>query len=320
MPKRRQEKSRHREPKRRRLWPWVGLGALGVATVWMTSRPRTGGPPPAPVLPPLHDGPPGRLPDGVATSWVPGPGGTLRVAERHPEGRMGVIFVHGLGGRLEHWSAQLAGLGPALRAVAVDLPGHGESDAAADGDYSVPALAAALGAAVDACALRRVVVVGHSLGALAAIEYAAGRPERVAALLLVDPAGDQTRMPPAGRRTWLAAVRRDPRGECDFNFRHFLSAARPEVAATVLEALEATPEPVLVGALEGSASYAAAAALARYPGPVACVVSELNDLPISLHRLRPELPVRRLRGVSHWLMMDRPAEVLEALWDLLERV
>lgn len=317
-PAARRPATRRREPKRR-LWPWVGLGALGVATVWMTSRPRPGLAPVA-VLPPLHEGPPDRLPDGVETAWVLGPAGSLRVAERHPTGRLAVVFVHGLGGRLEQWSAQLAGLGPALRAVAVDLPGHGESDAAADGDYSVPALAAAVGAAIDAGALRRVVLVGHSLGALAAIEYAAGHPERVAGLLLVDPSGDQTRMRPVDRRAWLTAVRQDPRGECDFNFRHFLREARPEVAAAVLEALEATPEPVLVGALEGSAAYAAAAALERYPGPVASVVSELNDLPVSLHRLRPGLPVRKLRGVSHWLMMDRPAEVLEALWDLLEQV
>jgi pimeloyl-ACP methyl ester carboxylesterase len=316
MPTRRQRKSRRGEPKRH-LWPWVGLGALGVATVWMSSRPRPG---PAPVLPPLHEGPPTRLPDGVELAWIPGPAGALRLAERHPGGRLAVVFVHGLGGRLEQWSAQLAGLGPALRALALDLPGHGESDAAADGDYSVPALAAAVGAALDAGGLRRAVLVGHSLGALAAIEYAAGHPERVAALLLVDPSGDQTRMPPADRSAWLAAVRDDPRGECDFNFRHFLGEARPEVAKAVLESLEATPAAALVAALEGSAAYAAAAAMERYPGPAASVVSELNDLPISLHRLRPELPARRLRGVSHWLMMDRPSEVLEALWDLLERI
>ena len=49
-------------------------------------------------------------------------------------------------------------------------------------------------------------------------------------------------------------------------------------------------------------------------------MSELNTLPQSLHRLHPERPVRRLYGASHWLMMDRPDEVLEILWDFLEEI
>lgn len=313
------KKPRRKRPKRRRLWPWVGLGALGMATAWVATRPRSETAAARPF--PLPDaGFQPTLAEAVETAWIPGPSGSLRVAERHPEGRLAIVFVHGLGGRLEHWSAQLAAVGPALRAVAVDLPGHGESDAAADGEYSVPALAAAVGAVMDVLAVRRAVLVAHSLGALAAIDYAAGNPERVAGLLLIDPSGDQTHMTPADRRGWLAAVRADPHGECDFNFRHFLRDARPGVADAVLEALEATPERVLVGALEGSAAYAAVSALESYPGPVTSLISELNDLPISLHRLRPGLPVRKLRGVSHWLMMDRPGEVLEALWDLLEKV
>ncbi len=104
------------------------------------------------------------------------------------------------------------------------------------------------------------------------------------------------------------------------NFRHFLTDARPPVARRVLEDLEATPERTLLGALEGSAVYAPVAALERYPGPVLAVVSELNDSSMSLHRLKEDLRMRRIFGVSHWLMMDRPEEVLEALWHLLEEV
>lgn len=310
---------RRRRPRTSRLLPLLGLGALGLTTYWVARRrgPEEGRRPAAPAEP---EAPPGELPDDAEVSWIAGPSGTLRVAERHPAGRLPVVFVHGLGGRLEHWSAQIAALGPGLRILALDLPGHGESDAAPGGDSSVPALASAIGAVAASFGLRRFVLVAHSLGALAAIDYAGACPERVAGLLLVDPSGDQTRARPGDRERFLAALRRDPRGECEGNFRHFLTAARPAVARRVLEDLAATSERTLLTALESSAAYSPVAALERYPGPVLGLVSELNDSSMSLHRLNEDLRARRLLGVSHWLMMDRPEAVLEALWHLLEEV
>ena len=62
------------------------------------------------------------------------------------------------------------------------------------------------------------------------------------------------------------------------------------------------------------------AALGRYPGPRLSVVSDLNSLPFSLHNLLPDLPVRLVSGTGHWLMMDRPDAVAEALGELLARV
>ncbi len=271
---------------------------------------------PGPVSPP--EPALGELPDDVSLAWITGPSGSLRIAERHPEGSLAIVFIHGLGGRLELWSEQLRAFGPALRAIAVDLPGHGGSDTAADGDYSVPALASAIGAALDGCGLRRAVLVAHSLGALAAIEYAGRHPARVAGLLLVDPSGDQTRQDEAERQQELDVFRRDPDAELPWYFRRLLDGALPGVAELVLDALSAADVEALLGALAGATSYSPLAALDRYPGPVANLVTEFNASPLSLHRLRPELPVRRFYGVSHWLMMDRPDEVLETLWDLRE--
>ena len=325
-PKTRPPERRPSAPKSQRsLLPWLGLGALGLATFWMTRRP--------PTRPPAWEGPQSvpqdadtveppwiATPEDMELSWIPGPYGTLRVGERHPEGQLTLLFVHGLAGRLEHWSPMIRALGPGLRAIAFDLPGHGESDPARPVDYTVPALAASTGAVMEGFGLRRVVLVAHSLGALAAIEYASRHAERVSGLMMIDPSGDQSRSRPADTKVLLNAVRRDPRAECEANFRHFLNDARPEVAHQVMEDLGSVSEPLLLEALEGSASYAALEALGGYAGPVLSVVSELNDSPISLHRLDESIPSVRVGGASHWLMMDRPDEVLEVLWRFLEEL
>src|SRR5438128_7371377 len=81
------------------------------------------------------------------------------------------------------WVRQLQELGGALRMVALDLPGHGESDPAPAA--SVEAHAAAV--ADFLCALERgpSVVIGHSLGGSIAIALAARRPDLVRGLVLI---------------------------------------------------------------------------------------------------------------------------------------
>ncbi len=302
--------------RRRRRWPWFGLGALLIAVAAMFRRePRAIAPaelpePPVPPPPPID----------LDSSWITGPAGTVHVLERHPDGRLPVLFVHGLGGCAEHWTPQLEAAGPALRAIAFDLPGHGRSDPAADDDYSISAAAATIGAVADALSLRRMVLVAHSLGANAAIEYAAARRRRVAGLLLVDPSGDQTQLPQQHRRQLLDQLSRNPEEEIPWYFRQLLAGARPEVADRVLEDLEAVSPEIILSALENGSSHSPLPALDRFDGPIKSLISDLNDLPYSLHHLVPELPTVHVPQSGHWLMMDRPDDLWTVLIELLDEI
>ncbi|PYC65769.1 alpha/beta hydrolase [Micromonospora arborensis] len=72
-------------------------------------------------------------------------------------------------------------LGPDWRLIAPDQRGQGESDRAAD--YSRKGYLADLQALLDHLGLDRVVLLGHSLGAINAYQFAARHPERVTALV-----------------------------------------------------------------------------------------------------------------------------------------
>ena len=311
----------------RRLFPWLVLGGVGlVAALWRRSdTPPRGGEPgrrPRPAVEPesLEVAPDLTLPPTVDEAWIPGPGGALRMAQVNPGADLAVVFVHGLGGRLEHWAPMLTAAGPGLRAVAFDLPGHGGSDLHSENSYTVGDLAGALGAVVDNLGLRRTVLVGHSLGASVIAEYASTHPRRVLGLLLVDPNGDQTRLAERQRRDLVAALTEDPRAELAWQFRQVLHAAQPEIADRVLEDLEATDARVLLEMLVASLDYSPLPALEAYGGPTRSVISDLNDLPHSLHRLLPELPVRFVGDASHWLMLDRCDDFWELLIDFLDSI
>jgi pimeloyl-ACP methyl ester carboxylesterase len=288
----------------------VAAGAAGAAAVVILTRRRTID------LPPLSNnkegeawpeggGEPSPIPD--ISVWIAGPAGNLFVRDGGRDGGgVPVLFVHSLGGSGGQWALQLDHLRRHRRAAALDLRGHGDSDPAEDGDYSVEGMAADVAAAADELDLRHFVLAGHSLGASVAVEYAGRHPERVAGLLLVDPNGDQTRIPAKQMKPFLKAVQAEPLREMESYFRQILAGGDPAAARWVLDDLRLTDEGALSGALEAGTHYSPLESLARYDGPKLSIISDMNRLPFSLHNLVPDLPTRLLPGTGHWLMMDCP--------------
>lgn len=330
-------RTRHRRqfryPYRRRspglLWVLLGLfgmGALaslllGVRGVRRRSETaREDGPLPEREAEAEHEDHAGREdyaeaapPESLAV-WISGPRGNLFVRDGGAGHGTPVLFLHSLAGNGGQWALQLDHLRRHRRAVAIDLRGHGDSDPADDGDYSIPAFAADVAAAADQLDLRHFVLAGHSLGASVAIEYASRHPERVAGLLLIDPNGDQTRVPREQMEPFLQALRDDPLGELDSYFRQLLLQGDRDASRWVLEDIPLTHEDAVAKAVEGSIEHSPLPALERYEGPKLSIASDMNNLPYSLHRLVPDLPVRFMPGTGHWLMMDRP-EVFNGLLD-----
>jgi len=114
-----------------------------------------------------------------------------------------LVFVHGAA--LDHsvwqWQSRyFAHHGFAV--LAVDLPGHGRSPGVAR--TTIAALADWIAALVEAAGLPRAVLVGHSMGALAALDTALRHPERVAKLALLG-----TSVPLPVGDAFLAAARDD---------------------------------------------------------------------------------------------------------------
>lgn len=83
-----------------------------------------------------------------------------------------IVFVHGITDRRDDWRPIVERLAETHRCVTLDLRGHGDSGDA--DDYGALAMAADIVAVVDALALVRPVVVGHSLGAMVATAAALG--------------------------------------------------------------------------------------------------------------------------------------------------
>ena len=99
-------------------------------------------------------------------------------------GKPTLVFIHGAGMDRTVWALQSRH--PAFSAwnvLAIDLPGHGLSHGAAKSD--IEALADWLLLFLDKAGIEKAVAIGHSMGALVALEAASRAPERITGLVLL---------------------------------------------------------------------------------------------------------------------------------------
>lgn len=99
-----------------------------------------------------------------------------------------VVLVHGIAGSHHNWDAVIPRLAERFRVVALDLPGHGESEKPR-GDYSLGAHATVVRDLLEVLGYRRATVVGHSLGGGIAMQFAYQFPDRCERLILVASGG-----------------------------------------------------------------------------------------------------------------------------------
>src|SRR5437588_1950409 len=95
-----------------------------------------------------------------------------------------MVLIHGGAQNAHTWDTVALALDRPL--VAIDLPGHGHSSWKDDGDYSPAAMALDVAVAMAELAPEADALVGMSLGGLTSIPLAAGRPDLVRWLALVD--------------------------------------------------------------------------------------------------------------------------------------
>jgi pyruvate dehydrogenase E2 component (dihydrolipoamide acetyltransferase) len=113
---------------------------------------------------------------------------TLRCLEMGSGAAVPVLLLHGFGADLNSWMFNQPALCEGRRTLALELPGHGLSSKDV-GTGDVAAFTDVIEAALAVLAVDRVHVVGHSMGGALAISLAARRPDAVATLSLLAPAG-----------------------------------------------------------------------------------------------------------------------------------
>lgn len=236
-----------------------------------------------------------------------------------------LVLLHGIGSNSGSWLYQLESP-DGRRVVAWDAPGYGTSAPLAAAAPSAADYACALAALLDALKIDRLVLVGHSLGALMAAAFAALHPQRLHGLVLLNPASGYGNADPAVREERLMSrlsmmEELGPSGLAEQRAGQLLSATAPPQALQLVSMSMRRLDPA---GHEQAARMLAGGTLAEdaagFPGPTLVMCgSEDRITPESgcrkLAQCFAAATYRSLPGLGHASYAEAPAVVQAALAD-----
>src|SRR5436853_3294716 len=238
------------------------------------------------------------------------------------KGSEALVLIHGWTCNLDNWRDQAPDFAKRNRVIALDLPGHGQSDKPQI-TYSVDLFARAVDAVMRDAKVKRAVLVGHSMGTPIARQFYRKYPEKTLAIVIVDgplrPFGDKAMMD-----RMIAGLRGlDYR---ELTTKMFAGMAGPNLSAEARERINAstrnTPQYVLVSAMEGMADPSIWGE-DKINVPVLAIMSKNPFYPPNVEEsfrgIAPNMDFQMWDGVGHFIMMEKPKEFNAAVLQFLDK-
>lgn len=249
----------------------------------------------------------------MKTSTIAGPQGRLATYDLKAGNGLPILFAHGDCSRASTWNRVMQLTVDGREVVAFDFRGHGASAPAADVDYGYDGRAADIGAVADAFGLKRFVLVAHSGGSGAALAYAFGHADRVAGILLVDPATDPRALPKEIRDGFVRDLPGPSGGDVLSAYYTSIAGSNANVRKQVLADAALVDPAARAGVGKALAEWDPEPTLDAYHGPIFVLATEANDNAAALFRLRSGIGHQIVAGSGHWVMLDKPEAVAEAV-------
>ena len=242
--------------------------------------------------------------------------------ENHGKGREAIVLIHGWTCDLGFWRGQISDLSKRARVLAIDLPGHGQSDKP-EIAYRMELFARAVDAVMQDAGVDRAVLAGHSMGTPVARQFYRKYPQKTLGLIVVDgplrPLGDKKLM-----ETIIASLRGSNYKLEAGNLidgmmgREVTPALREQIKSSMLS----TPQYVAISAMEGMVEESIWKQ-DKIDVPVLAVLAKSPFWPADTEQLfrsiASNLDYQMWDGVSHFLMMEKPKQFNEVVIAFLNK-
>src|SRR5215213_6641771 len=217
-----------------------------------------------------------------------------------------LVLVHCWTCNSDFWKDSINAF-PNYRVIAMDLPGHGESDKPKR-DYSMDYFARSVDAVIRKAGVKKALLVGHSMGTPVIRKYYEMYPDKTLGLVVVDGA-----LLPFGPRAqidqFFDPLFKDYKNAAVTFIDGMLQPADPKVRPFIRASMLATPDYVAQSAMKLMLDDAYAQH-GKIGVPVLAVMAPSplwpNDLEAQYRAIAPNLDFKAWSGVSHFLQMERP--------------
>jgi pimeloyl-ACP methyl ester carboxylesterase len=220
-----------------------------------------------------------------------------------------LVFVHCWSCDRHLWDEQVAHFATSHRVVTLDLAGHGESGQGRK-EWTIPAFGQDVASVVRALGLRKVILIGHSMGGPVILEAARALPGRVVGLVPVDTLLDAAKAgDPQQVDAFLAPLRADYKPAIAKFARAamFVPTTDPKLIEKIIAEMQSRPPAIAIAALAHAFTYDARPALREIKAPIHAINGDKYPTDVEGNRkLAPQYQMTLMKGTGHYLMLEDP--------------
>jgi pimeloyl-ACP methyl ester carboxylesterase len=239
------------------------------------------------------------------------------------KGEPSLVFIHCWSCNRHLWDNQVGEFSKTHRVVTIDLPGHGESGLDRK-TWTIESFGDDVKTVVTKLNLKRVVLVGSSMGGPIALEAARRMPDRVVGIVPVDTLQNvESKLTPEQLEGVFKALEADFKGaSANLMNQFFFSPSTPAaVKERVIADIASRPPETAIAILRGIFAYDAAPALKETKVPIRAINSDLNPTSLEVNRkYAPQFDVVLIKGTGHYPMLEDPTRFNAMLTDILRQM
>jgi pimeloyl-ACP methyl ester carboxylesterase len=257
------------------------------------------------------------------TSVVPASDGVQIHYAVQGKGEPTLVFIHCWGCNRHLWDNQVAEFSKTHRVVTIDLPGHGESGLDRK-DWTIESYGDDVKTVVAKLDLKRVVLIGSSMGGPIAVEAARRMPDRVVGIVPVDTLQNvEDKGSPEQLEAVFKALEADFKGATTTLMSQFFFSPTTPVAVKdrVLADINSRPPATAIAILRGVFKYDPAPALKEIKVPIRAINADRVPTNVEANRkYAPQFDVVIIKGTGHYPMLEAPMLFNTMLTDILRQM
>lgn len=236
------------------------------------------------------------------------------------KGEPALVFIHCWTCNRTFWENQVAEFSKTYRVVTIDLPGHGESGQGRK-TWSVESFGNDVATVVKKLGLKRVVLVGSSMGGPIALEATRRMPDRVIAIVPVDTLQNVgEKVPPDQLDAIFKQMEADYKNATTslLNQFFFSPSTPPAVRERVINATLSLKPEVAIPMLKAIFSYDPVPAMKEIKVPIRAINADRVPTNVEGNRkYAPQFDAVIIKGTGHYPMLEDPERFNQMLADIL---
>ena len=236
------------------------------------------------------------------------------------KGEPSLVFIHCWSCDRHLWDNQVPVFAKDHRIVTIDLPGHGASGQGRK-NWSIESYADDVNTVITKLKLKRVILIGSSMGGPIALEATRRMPDRVAGIVPVDTLQNvDSTIDPKVLEDVLKQLRADYKASVTslMNQFFFSPSTPPAVKNRIISEATARPQELAITILEAIFKYRSAPALGEIKVPIRAINGDLTPTSLEVNRkYAPQFDAVIIKGSGHYPMLEQPARFNELLAEIV---